>query len=529
MDVITFASAKKASEKHTENYVGDTLAGSGFLKGKSVYEIAVENGYTGSEKQWLEDLKGKTGPQGPQGPKGEDYTLTKKDKEDIADIVIETLTDFPEGGGGLTEVSWEDIKDKPFEEISAGQIITWDGNVNGLPVIEKQVEIDDDMMAQFNLYKVSDTIITKERANGYNIGLYTPEGELEIITDFIKNSGNGIFYTTSKDMQVPLVFVCSQAGNTMDINIDGIEFSVTLPETGVWFMAQLYEGQMLARVTSFEIPAEIKTLDIKYLPKNMALGYEVKGEGIYWDGNTEGLTEVAIEFEEDGALIRMMGCKVSDETPSIDEIIGKQFFIYDGYEEYSDTIIEDGVIVFADNGSYFVGEGLNIIICLDDNTVFPLMELVGIGEDIVIPEAGIWFMQLTADGAIISQTISLRSPDTFVTIDEKFIPDTIARKSELDSVSAALSNYYIKSQVYNKNEVYNMWQIDDKLRNLNVDLSDYYTKNETYSKNEVYTKTEIDTALDNVDLSDYYTKTEIDSLIGDVETILNEINALIGG
>lgn len=45
--------------------------------GKSAYEIAVGNGFSGSETEWLESLRGEPGPQGetgatgPQGPKGE--------------------------------------------------------------------------------------------------------------------------------------------------------------------------------------------------------------------------------------------------------------------------------------------------------------------------------------------------------------------------------------------------------------------------------------------------------------------------
>ena len=40
--------------------------------GKSAYEIAVENGFEGTEQEWLESLKGEKGDAGPQGPKGED-------------------------------------------------------------------------------------------------------------------------------------------------------------------------------------------------------------------------------------------------------------------------------------------------------------------------------------------------------------------------------------------------------------------------------------------------------------------------
>src|SRR5690625_3600761 len=38
--------------------------------GKSAYEIAVDQGFEGTEAEWLESLKGEQGPQGPQGPEG---------------------------------------------------------------------------------------------------------------------------------------------------------------------------------------------------------------------------------------------------------------------------------------------------------------------------------------------------------------------------------------------------------------------------------------------------------------------------
>lgn len=98
---------------------GDTGAqgvqGATGADGKSAYEIAVENGFAGSEAQWLRSLKGAqgdkgekgdtgaTGPQGekgekgdtgatgPQGAPGNDYVLTAQDKADIADIVLQEL------------------------------------------------------------------------------------------------------------------------------------------------------------------------------------------------------------------------------------------------------------------------------------------------------------------------------------------------------------------------------------------------------------------------------------------------------
>lgn len=45
-------------------------------QGLSAYEVALENGFVGTEQQWLASL---VGPQGPQGEKGADGTMTFED------------------------------------------------------------------------------------------------------------------------------------------------------------------------------------------------------------------------------------------------------------------------------------------------------------------------------------------------------------------------------------------------------------------------------------------------------------------
>lgn len=98
-------------------------------RGKSAYQVAVDNGFEGTEKEWLDSLKGKDGaqgpqgepgkdgtmrfeelteeqkeslkgetgpqgepgPQGPQGENGNDYVLTESDKSDIANLVLTAL------------------------------------------------------------------------------------------------------------------------------------------------------------------------------------------------------------------------------------------------------------------------------------------------------------------------------------------------------------------------------------------------------------------------------------------------------
>ena len=63
--------------KAVENYLNENPSTA--QNGKSAYEIAVDNGFKGSETEWLASLKGEN---------GSDYILTYNDKTDIANIVI---------------------------------------------------------------------------------------------------------------------------------------------------------------------------------------------------------------------------------------------------------------------------------------------------------------------------------------------------------------------------------------------------------------------------------------------------------
>ena len=47
------------------------LKGENGIDGKSAYQIAVNNGFVGTEAEWIASLKGETGPIGPVGPQGE--------------------------------------------------------------------------------------------------------------------------------------------------------------------------------------------------------------------------------------------------------------------------------------------------------------------------------------------------------------------------------------------------------------------------------------------------------------------------
>lgn len=59
MDITSYILAKK--------YIDAALSEPGAFQGKSAYEIAVENGFKGSEQEWLKSLEGTTPHIGENG------------------------------------------------------------------------------------------------------------------------------------------------------------------------------------------------------------------------------------------------------------------------------------------------------------------------------------------------------------------------------------------------------------------------------------------------------------------------------
>ena len=110
IDFEVFPSPETAEIESKDEF---TLLESAIAKAKNAYQIAVENGFVGTESEWLESLKGENGigitvseinangelvltySDGStanvgvvKGKDGTDYVLTDTDKADIANIVI---------------------------------------------------------------------------------------------------------------------------------------------------------------------------------------------------------------------------------------------------------------------------------------------------------------------------------------------------------------------------------------------------------------------------------------------------------
>lgn len=76
-----FPSPETAEIESTNEF---TLLESAIAQAKNAYQIAVENGFVGTESEWLESLK------------GQDYVLTENDRHEIAQTAIADIVDGDE-------------------------------------------------------------------------------------------------------------------------------------------------------------------------------------------------------------------------------------------------------------------------------------------------------------------------------------------------------------------------------------------------------------------------------------------------
>lgn len=144
--------------------------------GKSAYDIAVENGFVGSESEWLDSLKGKDGIDGEKGEKG--------DVGEKGDQGERGLTGWEGEDGSYVVNSYVDDKNHLIVELSDGKTI--DAGYIGLDKADKGKEpslsetsiclapSDFYILASnldYPLWSSSDTSVVRVAANGLIIGM----------------------------------------------------------------------------------------------------------------------------------------------------------------------------------------------------------------------------------------------------------------------------------------------------------------------------------------------------------------------
>lgn len=105
---ITPEQAMKRALAAAKVYTNETVAGAGAIKGKSAYEIAVDEGYTGTEEEWLASLKGEDGDPGEKGDKGDPGEKGEKgDKGDKGDPGVGGVSfSYDEGNKRVTVTTY---------------------------------------------------------------------------------------------------------------------------------------------------------------------------------------------------------------------------------------------------------------------------------------------------------------------------------------------------------------------------------------------------------------------------------------
>ena len=95
-----------------------TLAGP-LVRGFSAYDIAVMEGYVGTQEEWLETLRGKEGAVGPQGPKGDTGETGPKGNDGYTPVKGVDYFDGQPGDTGATGPQGE--KGDPGEKGDTGE------------------------------------------------------------------------------------------------------------------------------------------------------------------------------------------------------------------------------------------------------------------------------------------------------------------------------------------------------------------------------------------------------------------------
>ena len=162
--------------------IGGGSGGGTGIDGKSAYEIAVEHGFVGDEKTWLETLKGAQGPVGPQGPEGEKGDQGEVGPQGPAGVQGER---GPQGEQGVQGPAGKFDKTALFNELltDSKNVI---GAINELyRLIKGEPPVEDKNLIYYGYIPYS---VTGMLANGYE----------DITLDMIKHQDSHITTSSNK-------------------------------------------------------------------------------------------------------------------------------------------------------------------------------------------------------------------------------------------------------------------------------------------------------------------------------------------
>ena len=364
--------------------------------------------------------------------KMESQELTDEQKSQVREnIGAASIDDIGEGSVEQvqTDYNQEDstqpdyIKNRPFYgDIESSTCIVTDPSSLPYIIVEelgKFIKIFDFTLTKNELENNTSFTITSE-----DIG-EEPFKSNEIYLAF--SSDECVVFLLNEEIPMIITYIIGM----VTLNVEGESLVFDSPETGVYFM-----DEMLSPGYMVEIARDNrKTLDIKYLPKNMALGYESKPfENIVWDGNTEGLTNVSVDVEvRPGVTATYKAYKVSDQIPTKSDIVGATMTVYQQENDSEESIIiaDDDLISASGNGSFYDNFPGFYVVTKDNDTI-DMSELIP-GLSVVMPKAGVWFVAPEIGGVLYYRTTSLIPRVDLKKIDKKFLPSTLPEVTSSDS------------------------------------------------------------------------------------------------
>lgn len=357
-------------------------------------------------------------------------------------IPIELLPDNI--GGDLTEVSWDDIKDRPFYEKNERISIVWDGNIDGLTEVKSEFEIDG-ALSELAFYKMSDAVPTMNEILGSECSYFIGDGEM---TDIINE---GCPYEISDDGSYLandlMVMVCLSDGVVFPAaEFFGAPEDIIIPESGIWFTKSTLYGQVhqTKSLVSSSSSTTIKQLDKKFIPSDIGTwaGMPDKPFGeinFYADWDISNATaEVIIPANEEADLPELKYYKIAEPLDGSLEGYIMAIDIEGSPLELTITALSfEGLalpLLSSDTGSTFCEYVFNI---KNDNEIISL-EHMGVNS-LEVSKAGLYLMDISLVGG---NAHYLKSPENHIKkIDKKYLPDDIGNGGNAD-----LSDYYNKSE-----------------------------------------------------------------------------------
>ncbi len=312
------------------------------------------------------------------------------DKDESHDYVRVKIGDGINNPNGLDFYagSWNDLEDRPFGEETTtvgGDTLTWDGNTEGLLAPPELGSV---------YFKFSDAVPSLEEVKKGAVittsdGKTTNFDESQLIDLGHAYGYEGVLIFPTADLTVPGVYLF----NTGSVYVT----SLTIPG-----------------YTGFETTTTVvKPIETKYLPEHLQFGEEKAFEPIVWDGNTEGL-----ETFYDGSYVKIASY-VSITDPSQVENFILKLFDENGNVAREDNYAGSQCVEVMEHG--WAVAGGEYALASDGQ-----LSMNGID----VPE-GVWGANFPALGLGSSETITILPSTTVKPLNEKYIPDSIARVSDI--------------------------------------------------------------------------------------------------